>query len=122
MRVLRFRDMSGEATFDLNLAPMMDMFVSIIPFMLLSATFLQLSLINVPLPTPVAQALANDRKQDIRDVSIKIVMRGTKDLVLEIKDDHGKANAISISKVQNDYNFKALHVKLVEIKQKFPKV
>ena len=52
------RDLSAESTFDLNLAPMMDMLVSIIPFMLLSATFLQMMLINVPLPEPVAKALA----------------------------------------------------------------
>ncbi len=122
MRRLRFRDTSGESTFDLNLAPMMDMMVSIIPFMLLSATFLQLNIINSPLPVPVAKALEQDRKNK-NDVSIKVQMTATKDFVLEIKDEGGKVTKLSVPrKSASDYDFVGFHKKLVEIKQKHPKV
>src|SRR5207237_9488729 len=98
MRVLRMRDLSAESTFDLNLAPMMDMMVSIIPFMLLSATFLQLMLINVPLPTPVAQALQQDRENKNNDVTIKVGMTGTKEMYLDLKEASGKSSRINVSR------------------------
>lgn len=122
MRVLRFRDMSSEATFDLNLAPMMDMLVSIIPFMLLSATFLQVMLINVPLPTPVAKALAEDRQKDQREVSIKIKMDIQKGFAIEVRDEKGKASNFYIARNNNAYDYTAFHKRLVDIKQRFPKV
>src|ERR1700733_7395890 len=105
MRNLRFRDSSHEATFDLNLAPMMDMLVSIIPFMLLSATFLQIMLINVPLPTPVAQALAQDRAKTEHEVSIKVDMNNI-GYAMEVRDEAGKVSKFSIPRVAGDWDYK----------------
>jgi biopolymer transport protein ExbD len=116
MRKLRFRDNSEGATFDLNLAPMMDMMVSIIPFMLLSATFLQVMLINAPLPAPVAQALKQDRDKDKREVSIKVQMHVNQNFVIDVKEASGKTAHYAVVDTQS------LHKKLVEIKQSFPKV
>src|ERR1700683_530364 len=90
MRTLRFRDNSQEATFDLNLAPMMDMLVSIIPFMLLSATFMQIMLINIPLPAPVAQALAADRAKTEHEVTIRVNMDGKTGFILEVTDESNR--------------------------------
>ena len=122
MRRLRFRDTSSEATFDLNLAPMMDMMVSIIPFMLLSATFLQLTLISSPLPVPVAKALEQDRSKDKREVTIKLSMSQSKDMNLEVKDVSGVVSKFSVPKTSGEFDYKILHKKLVEVKQKFPTV
>lgn len=122
MRNLRFRDHSSEATFDLNLAPMMDMLVSIIPFMLLSATFMQIMLINIPLPAPVAQALAQDRAKTEREVSIRVNMDGVAGFILEVTDLNNKSVKTAIPKTANEYDYKALHKKLVEVKEQFPKV
>src|SRR5580700_156737 len=113
MRTLRFRDHSSEATFDLNLAPMMDMLVSIIPFMLLSATFMQIMLINIPLPAPVAQALAQDRAKTEREVSIRVNMDGKIGFILEVTDLNNKSIKTAIPKAANEYDYKALHKKLV---------
>src|SRR5579884_212271 len=112
MRQLRMRDNSGESTFDLNLAPMMDMLVSIIPFMLLSATFLQIMLINVPLPTPVAQALAEDRAQTNREVSIKVTMDSKVGFNIEVKDEGGKIQRFVVAKTTEGFDFHALHKRL----------
>jgi biopolymer transport protein ExbD len=122
MRSLRFRDNSHEATFDLNLAPMMDMLVSIIPFMLLSATFMQIMLINIPLPAPVAQALAQDRANNEREVSIRVNMDGKAGFLLEVTDLNGKSVKTAVPKTGAEYDYKTLHTKLVEVKQRFPKV
>jgi biopolymer transport protein ExbD len=122
MRNLRFRDNSHEATFDLNLAPMMDMLVSIIPFMLLSATFMQIMMINIPLPAPVAQALAQDRAKTEHEVSIRVNMDQKIGFLLDVTDEAGKSVKISVPKVGGDYDYGTLHKKLVETKQRFPKV
>jgi biopolymer transport protein ExbD len=122
MRNLRFRDNSHEATFDLNLAPMMDMLVSIIPFMLLSATFMQIMLISTPLPTPVAQALAADRANNQREVVIKVVMENKTGFVLEVTDTSNKTVKETILKKAGQFDYESLHKKLVEAKQKFPKI
>ena len=122
MRTLRYRDHSEEATFDLNLAPMMDMLVSIIPFMLLSATFMPIMLINIPLPAPVAQALAQDRANKDREVSIRLNMDPKGGYLLEVTDLNNRTVKTNIPKVSGEYDFKTLHKKLVEVKQQFPKV
>lgn len=122
MRRLRFRDTSGESTFELNLAPMMDMMVSIIPFMLLSATFLQLMLISTPLPVPVAKALEQDREKDKREVSIKLTMSRSKDMMLEVKDVGGAVTKVAVPKTSGEFDYNHLHKKLVEVKLRYPKV
>ncbi len=123
MRKLRFRDSSSLSTFDLNLAPMMDMMVSIIPFMLLSATFMQLMLISVPLPAPVAQALQQDRDNKNKDISIKVAMSNSKEMFLDVKDASGHSNRVPIPKLSSgDFDFSMLHKRLVETKLKFPKI
>jgi biopolymer transport protein ExbD len=128
-RNLRYRDSSEEATFDLNLAPMMDMLVSIIPFMLLSATFMSIMVISVPLPQSVQKALADDRAKTERDVSISIVMSPQHDFAIDVKDEKGKPSKFTVPRMQSqalaggsDYNYRGLHKVLVEIKQRFPKV
>jgi biopolymer transport protein ExbD len=122
MRSLRFRDTSEQATFDLNLAPMMDMLVSIIPFMMLSVSFMQIMLIDVPLPVPVAQALAQDRAQTKREVSITVRMESKLGFAIEVKDEQGRSTHMSVGKIGLEFDYKNLHKKLVEVKQRFPKV
>ena len=122
MRVLRMRDLSAESTFELNLAPMMDMLVSIIPFMLLSAIYMQIMLINVPLPEPVAKALAEDRALTQREVSIQVDMKPSIGFAISVKDEKGKVTEYTVPRAGSEYDYKALHGRLVTIKQQFPKV
>ncbi len=122
IRSLRYRDTSGEATFDLNIVPMMDMFVSIIPFLLLSATFLQVMLIDVPLPTPVAQALAEDRQGVNKEISIKVTMNHMSGFFIDIMDGGKRSANMAVPMLTGKFNFTGLHKKLIEVKQRFPKV
>ena len=122
-RTLRYRDVSEESTFDLNLAPMMDMLVSIILFMLLSATFIQILVISTPLPQQVAQALADDRALVKRDVSISVTMTSQTGFALEVKDEAGKITKFLVPVLKtSEFDYASLHKRLVEAKQKFPKV
>ena len=122
LRKLRSRDTSEDATFDLNLAPMMDMLVSIVPFMLLSVSFLTVMLINVTLPVPVAQALEQDRKDQKREVVIKVNISQKSSFNVEVKDISGAVSRYSIASSGGQLDYKSLHKKLVEVKSRFPKI
>lgn len=120
-RTLRMRDTSNDATFDLNLAPMMDMMVSIIPFLLLSVTFMQVMIIETPLPLPVAQALSQDREKKDREVTVDVKI-AKKGFSIEVKDLSGKVSRMEVPMANSQYNYTELHKKLIEVKQRFPKL
>jgi biopolymer transport protein ExbD len=122
LRKLRVRTVEGESTFELNLAPMLDMFVSIIPFMLLSAVFMQLALIDSPLPAVIEKALAEDRSKTQREVTLRVKAETNRTLVLEVTDEKGHLNRSSFNAVAGEFDLNGLHGKLVEAKLKYPKI
>ena len=65
MRALKTRE--EDATFELNLAPMLDIIVSIIPMLLLSVVFVQITVIDTPIPQAVEKAVAaaNEKNKDL---------------------------------------------------------
>ena len=87
MRALKSR--VDDATFELNLAPMLDIIVSIIPMLLLSVAFVQITVVETPILQAVEQAVAaaNEKNKDVvqvrmsvaadRSVHISVVDRGT---------------------------------------------
>ena len=60
MRALKSR--IDDSTFELNLAPMLDIIVSIIPMLLLSVVFTRITVIDTPVPQAVEQAVAENTK------------------------------------------------------------
>jgi biopolymer transport protein ExbD len=123
MRTLRLRDTSEEATFELNLAPMMDMLVTIIPFMLLSTVFIQMVMIDTSLPVPVAQALAQDRADQKREVSIVVNMDRKSGFSINVKNPAGPSSSYAVAMLASgEFDYKSLHTRLVQIKQMHPKV
>ncbi len=72
MRALKTR--VEDSTFELNLAPMLDIIVSIIPMLLLSVAFVQITVIETPIPQAVAQAVAaaNEKNKDVVQVRMAV--------------------------------------------------
>ncbi len=118
----RFSRHAGESTFDLNLAPMMDMMVTIIPFLLLSAVFMRMMLIESPLPQSVAQLLQEDRNKKDRDVSISLTLTKTGDANLIVVDAQGKKVQSLIKNVGGHFDAKSVHSHLVQVKQQYPQI
>lgn len=123
MRALKTR--LDDSTFDLNLAPMLDIIVSIIPMLLLSVVFVEITVIDTPIPQAVEKAVAaaNEKNKDLiqvrmgvatdRSVTITIVDRGaTKEYsVAPSKDDKGVTADLT-----------GLHDKVMAIKKEYPDV
>lgn len=72
MRIHRTR--KADATYDLNLAPFLDIIVSIIPMLLLSVVFVQIRMIETSIPQVVAQKIKEQQedKKPAVFVSLKI--------------------------------------------------
>ncbi len=116
-------DIGSESDENLNLTPFLDMMIVLIPFLMLTASFFTVVVLEAKLPTPV-------QPQSINDVPMPppfdLVVQVPKDSIkifLNNKDPLGPPtyavptpdSAYSDAQLNEYYN------KLVEIKKKFPK-
>lgn len=117
MRAIRTR--TEDASFDLNLAPMLDIIVSIIPLLLLSTVFINITIVESPIPQPVAKAMANDRQNRDKDFSISVYADKAKGFQVRLSDN-GKTEEINVALASSQLNFEGLHKEMVRIKQRYP--
>ncbi len=116
MRYRSIRQRTEDITFELNLAPMLDVIVNLIPMLLLSVVFVRLVIVDSPVPQPIQEAIEADKK----DPKVSIQMHINPE-ALEIKiDDKGKKASFSFPKQQQGFDLKAVHNKFLEIKQTYP--
>src|SRR5882757_4268778 len=79
---------TSDATYDLNLAPILDIIVSIVPMLLLSIAFVQVKMIETPVPQAVAEAIQHAQDKD--DTQIKLLISSQKGFTFEIVSGGGK--------------------------------
>lgn len=119
----RFRSVRSRAedmTYDLNLAPMLDIMVALVPFLLLSVVFVRLVVIETPIPQPVAAAVQKDKENKKKSLNIKMYIQ-KESVILKIVE-RGRKRNISIKNQSGKYNVKKLHKQLVTLKLKHPNV
>lgn len=124
MRALKTR--VEDSTFDLNLAPMLDIIVAIIPMLLLSVVFVDITVIDTPIPQAVEKAVAaaNEKNKDVvqmrmgvsadKSVNITIIDRGT------TKEFQVAATKTAAGVAQADLD--GLYDKVLAIKKEYPDV
>ncbi len=93
-----FSNRVEDSTFDLNLAPMLDIIVSIVPMLLMSLAFVHVTMIETPVPQAVEKAMAaqNEKKDQVlvtlhvskkEGFRFSVVDKGaTKETVVALKD------------------------------------
>lgn len=108
----------GDATFDLNLAPILDIIVSIVPLLLMSVAFVQVKMIDSSVPQVVAEAAqrANDKSETT--VGLKVSKKG---FTFEITKD-GKKNPLEVPNKNGTWDLDGLNAMGYTVKQKAPEV
>lgn len=118
MRAIRTR--KSDATFDLNLAPFLDIIVSVIPMLLLSVAFIQIKMIETPIPQVVAEKIAN-----ANDKPVSVTLALTADLkrgyVIEV-NENGKINKQTIPMKDGKLDYEALAASATALKLKYTDV
>ena len=116
-----FRTKTEDATFELNLAPMLDIIVSIVPMLLLSVAFVHVTVIDTPIPQVVEKAIAaaNEKNKDLIQVSLRI---SKKTGFIFTVSEHGKSKEFPVALSGEKFDLAALHRETLAIKKIYPDV
>jgi biopolymer transport protein ExbD len=101
---------------------MLALMVTLIPILLLSTQFMQIVVIETPLPQVVQEAIEQDRKKVEREVSIALEMPDGQGFNLMVTVDGKVQDRFKIPKQGDDWDYKELHKKLVTVKRQHPKI
>ena len=105
-----------DSSYELNLAPMLDMMVALVPFLLLSIAFVRLVVVDAKIPQPVAKAIKEDRDKKKRTVNVSMEISGKNGV-------KGKKTVKThVPLLEGKFDVDTVHQKLIQVKQKHPKV
>lgn len=114
-----FRSRVEDATFELNLAPMLDIIVSIVPMLLLSVTFIQITVVDTPIPQVVEKAIAESQKNE--DIQISLAVSKSHGFKITVINK-GQTSERKVALKGQDLDLTGLHTEMVGLKQQFPGV
>jgi biopolymer transport protein ExbD len=111
---------AGDSTFDLNLAPVLDIIVSIVPMLLLSVAFVQIKMIEAPTP----QVVLEQKSQQPPKPETTITLRVSKKSGFEfaISDVSGKITTSNITLIAGGFDFQGLLNSAIKLKGFYPDV
>ena len=112
-----FKSRTEDATFELNLAPLLDIIVSIVPMLLLSVVFVQITMVETPIPQAVQRTMANQDKKDETQITLGISKTSGFQVTV---DSHGSAKQMSIGLNKNKLDYYALHIQMLMLKHQYP--
>ncbi len=116
----KFQERVEDSTFELNLAPMLDIIVSIVPMLLMSIAFVHITVVDTPVPQAVekAMAAANDKKDQVQILLAVSKETGFRFTVSE----KGETKDFTVPLTGKDLDLVALHKQSLELKKKYPDV
>jgi biopolymer transport protein ExbD len=118
MRIRRNRHDDG--TFGLNLAPLLDVIVAVIPMLLLSVAFIEINIIETPLPQ-VVQEQIQDQKNDPNAVTLELGYNKTGGFEFVVAKS-GNRQKISVPMKDGKVSLENLRNQAVIIKKQHPEV
>lgn len=106
-------------TFDLNLAPILDIIVSIVPMLLLSVAFIQVKMLETPVPQVVAEAMANANQEAGTVITLKLSKKTGFDFEV---DQKGKKDHVAVALKDGQWDMDGLYSTALKIKESNPGV
>ncbi|MGE0764407.1 MAG: biopolymer transporter ExbD [Bdellovibrionales bacterium] len=119
MRVAKTR--MSDSTFEINLAPFLDIIVSVVPLLLLSVVFVEIKMIETPVPQVVEQVMEREKQDPDPEVTLNLKVAAKTGFTLEI-NQKGSTNTVSVPLKDGKLDFEGLHAKASEVKSRFPQV
>lgn len=111
---------ASDATFDLNLAPILDIIVAIVPLLLLSIAFVQVKMIDSSVPQVVAEAI--QRANDKTETTVMLKVSKNKGFVFEVNKDGKVGSPVPVANKGTDWDLNGLMNAAFTIKEKNPEV
>jgi biopolymer transport protein ExbD len=109
----------ADPTFDINLAPILDIIVSIIPMLLLSIAFVQVKMIETPVPQAVADAIQHAEEKE--DTTVRLAISSKDGFTFEMTKA-GHTDRLMVPRRANTWDYEGLGKTAFEVKQRFPQV
>lgn len=103
--------------FELDLTPLLAIIMKLVPVLIITSSFLQLSQIETDLPQVVQDAIKNQDANPEKESKITLFVKNDKSINIQFGD-----NQFLIPKMDNQMNLEALNKKLVEIKKQNTKI
>lgn len=117
MRKFRLRE--SDSTFELNLAPMLDIIVSIVPMLLLSVVFVRIAVVETPVPQAVQKAM--EQAENKNDVQIQLSVSKTYGFKIQVMQK-GQTKDINVALKGTEFDLDGLHQQMIALKQQYPDV
>ena len=118
----KFRERIGDdSTFELNLAPMLDIIVSIVPMLLMSVAFVRITVIDTPVPQVVEKAIAaaNEKNKD----QIQILLSVSKENGFKYTvTAQGQTKETVVPLKGKDLDLDSLQKETIALKKSYPDV
>ena len=119
----RFRHRE-DINVEIDMVPIMNMFLVLIPFLLISSSFLHLKAINTSVPVKSANSAVVSPEQSEVSLTLMVVLTqheiDVKPSASELSDNELKALDFSISRKENAQAFADFSAKLSVLKQQYP--
>ena len=114
-----FKSRTEDSTFELNLAPMLDIIVSIVPMLLLSVAFVHVTVIDTPVPQAVEKAMAQNNEKNQVQISLAVSKKtGFRFTVTE----KGQTREMVVALKDNKLDLDGLHKQTMSIKRNHPDI
>jgi biopolymer transport protein ExbD len=121
-RRVSVRQRVQDATFEINLAPMLDMMCSLIPILLISMAFVHLVVIDSPVPQPVAEVMEKDKNDKDPELSIRIVLNDNKSVHVQL-NEKGKLKDLNFNAdAKGNFDLEKLYHEMLVVKLNHPEV
>lgn len=111
---------ANDATFDLNLAPILDIIVAIVPLLLLSIAFVQVKMIDSSVPQVVAEAMQRANEKSETTVMLKVSKR--KGFTFEVQKDGKTGAPMTVANKGEGWDLPGLNAAAFTVKEKNPEV
>lgn len=113
MAAKRHRQKARKNTVELDITAFMNLMVVLVPFLLMTAVFTNISVLDLKLPTPDADSASNNQPQKL---DLKVIIRSE---LMTLTDQNGSVIK-RMPKTQSGHNYTLLNQTLRIVKNKFP--